>query len=59
VVVLTGVGALLAAPRDLAAVRLLGVALGWWAAIGALLVVLASLVRDREDGARPGRSSHA
>jgi hypothetical protein len=40
-------------------VRLLGVALGWWAAIGALLVVLASLVLDREGGARPGRPSHA
>jgi hypothetical protein len=59
VVVLTGLGALLAAPRDLAAVRLLGVALGWWAAAGALLVVLASLVLDREAGARPGSPSQA
>ena len=59
VVVLAGVGALLAAPGDLGAVRLLGVALGWWAVIGALLVVLAILVLDREDGARPGRPSHA
>jgi hypothetical protein len=56
VAAVTAAGAILAAPGDLAAVRLLGVALGWWAAAGAQLVVLAALVLDRPTGARPGPS---
>jgi len=40
---LGGAGALLAAPHDLAAVRLAGVALAWWAAVAASGLLLLSL----------------
>lgn len=47
---LAGVGALLAAPHGLAAIRLAGVALGWWATLagfGALIVALVLRPRAR------------
>jgi hypothetical protein len=42
-VALGGAGALLGAPHDVAAVRLAGVALAWWAAVAASGLLLLSL----------------
>jgi hypothetical protein len=41
---LAGVGALLGAPNELAAVRLLGVSLGWWGAWAGLGIMLGTVV---------------
>ena len=41
---LAGLGGLLGAPNELAAVRLLGVSLGWWGAWTALGLVLGTVV---------------
>lgn len=41
---LAGLGGLLGAPNELAAVRLLGVSLGWWGAWTGLGLVLGTVV---------------
>jgi hypothetical protein len=54
---LSGVGGLLAAPHELASVRLAGVSLAWWAtlaAYGAGLVVLTFRPRAHDRHREPG-----